>query len=48
MVYAQLDSNGYCIAITRSDTPLDGPNFVQVPEMDPFFLGRQYVNGVWH
>lgn len=47
MVYAQLDSNGYCVAITRSSEPLIGPQFVEIPELNPFYLGRRYVDGQW-
>ena len=48
-IYAQLDSNNVCEAITEYQTPLDSPpsNYKELEAVDQTLIGKKWNGSSW-
>jgi len=46
-IYAQIDSNGICIAISQLSGEVNSPFMIKLETYDSSLLGNKYENGVW-
>jgi len=48
-IYAQLDSNNICEAITEYMTPLDSPpsDYKEIDTNDPTLIGKKWSGSSW-
>jgi hypothetical protein len=46
-IYAQLDSDNVCEAITEYQTPLDSPHYKELDSKDESLLGKKWNGSSW-
>lgn len=46
-VYAQINEDNICIAVSQLSGLVDSPNMIKLNTYDLSILGRKYNNGVW-
>lgn len=46
-VYAQINENNMCIAVSQLSGLVDLPNMIKLNSYDLSILGKKYNNGVW-
>jgi len=46
-IYAQLDENNVCVAVSQLAGEAVGENMVRVDSLDDDYLGRKYEDGEW-
>jgi len=47
MVYAQLNENNICFALSQVSQELNKSNLIKLDSVDVSLLGKQYNNGIW-
>jgi len=45
--YAQIDEDGFCVAVLNTHAPIESPLMVAMEAYDSSFIGRQFVDGAW-
>lgn len=46
-IYAHLDENNICFAVTVHPSPMKGTQLVELTEKDDSLLRKKYVDGEW-
>ena len=42
MIYAQINANGICYAVTQTAGPVDAPDMIERPAFDESLLGKRW------
>jgi hypothetical protein len=47
MYYAQIDSDGFVVAVTQTSGEINLPTMIQINSLDTSLFSKKYINGVF-